>query len=164
MERSERTQQLQYRQRSFRNNPEITQKYSSRCRRQQLQETTLFITNIFKGYKIIDLTRPIELMTNKVATRNLVEYGSRNNYVLLVATWQNTLYSTTLFSSKKEHSASKIGVSGIAGQHGLGEAYRHLSTQVRCDTRSGADLHRTVARQTGRINPDLLDEGTYPTS
>jgi hypothetical protein len=37
---------------------------------------------------ITDLTRPIKLgtMMNKVATRNLVEYGSRNDHVLLVAT------------------------------------------------------------------------------
>jgi hypothetical protein len=62
----------------------------------------LSITNIFKRYKIIDLTRSIELgiMMNKVAIRNLVEYGSRKYYVLLVATWQNTLYSATLFSLK----------------------------------------------------------------
>jgi hypothetical protein len=42
---------------------------------------------MFKGYKITDLTRPIELSTtmNKVATRNPMEYGSENDYVLLVA-------------------------------------------------------------------------------
>jgi hypothetical protein len=51
-----------------------------------------------------------------------------------------------------------------AGQHGPGEAHRHQSTQVRCDARSGADLHRTIARQTRRIKPELLDERTYPTS
>jgi hypothetical protein len=65
-----------------------------------------------------------------VATRKPVEYGSRNDYVLLVATWQNTLYLATLFFLKEERSASKIGVSGTVGQHGPGEAYRHLSTQV----------------------------------
>jgi hypothetical protein len=80
----------------------------------------LSITNIFKRYKITNLTRSIELsiMTNKVATRNLVEYGSGKDYVLLVATWQNTLYSATLFSLKEERNASKIGVSGTARQHG----------------------------------------------
>jgi hypothetical protein len=93
-----------------------------------------------------------------------VECGSGNDYMLLVATWQNTLYSATLFSSKEERSTSKIGVSGTVGQHGPGEAYRHLSTEARCDARSGADLHQTVARQSGRINPELLDGGTYPTS
>jgi hypothetical protein len=93
-------------------------------RKRQPSKKILTITNIFKGYKITDLTRPIKLSTttNKVATRNLVEYGSRNDYVLLVATWQNMLYSATLFSSKEECSASKIGVSGIVGQHGPGEA------------------------------------------
>jgi hypothetical protein len=42
-------------------------------------ENNIFsITNIFKGYKITDLTRPNELgtMTNKVATRNPTELGS----------------------------------------------------------------------------------------
>ena len=40
-------------------------------------------TNIFKGCKITYFTRPIEFGTtmNKVATRNLVEFGSRNDYV-----------------------------------------------------------------------------------
>jgi hypothetical protein len=47
---------------------------------------------------------------NKVATRNPVEFGSGNDYVLLVSTRQNKLYSAILFSSKEEHSASKIGV------------------------------------------------------
>jgi hypothetical protein len=61
-------------------------------------------------------------MTNKVATRNPVEYSSRNDYMLLVGIWQNTLYLAILFSSKEEHNASKIGVSGTAGQHGPGEA------------------------------------------
>jgi hypothetical protein len=103
-------------------------------------------------------------MMNKVATRNPVGYGYGNDYVLLVTTWQKMLYSATLFSSKEERNASKNGVSGIAGQHGPREAYRHLSTQIRCDARSGADLHRTVVRQSGRINPELLDGGTYPTS
>jgi hypothetical protein len=92
----------------------------------------LSITNIFKSYKITDLTRPIELgtMMNKVATMNPVEYSSRNDYVLLIATWQNMLYSATLFSSKEERSASKISVNGTAGQHGPGEAHRHYPTQV----------------------------------
>jgi hypothetical protein len=64
-------------------------------------------------------------MTNKIATRNPVEYGSEKNYVLLVATRHNTLYSAILFSSKEWCSASKIGVSGTAGQHRPGEAHRH---------------------------------------
>jgi hypothetical protein len=85
-------------------------------------------------------------MTNKVATKNLVEHGSRNDYVLLVATWQKTLYLATLFSSKEERNASKNGVSGTTGQHGPHETYKHLSTQIRCDAGSGADLHRTVVR------------------
>jgi hypothetical protein len=90
------------------------------------------ITNIFKGYKITDFTRPIEFRTtmNKVATRNPVEFDSGNDYVLLIATRQNTLYSATLFSSKEEGSVSKIGVNGTARQHGLGKAHRQQSTQV----------------------------------
>jgi hypothetical protein len=38
-----------------------------------------------------------------------------NDYVFLVATRQNTLYSATLFSLKEERNASKIGVSGTTG-------------------------------------------------
>jgi hypothetical protein len=67
---------------------------------------------------------------NKIATRNLVEYGSENDYVLLVATRHNIIYSTILFSSKEGRSAFKIGVSDTVGQHELGEAHRHQSTQV----------------------------------
>jgi hypothetical protein len=51
-----------------------------------------------------------------------MKYDSKNDYVLLVATWQNMLYSATLFSSKEERSASKIGINGTVGQHGPGEA------------------------------------------
>jgi hypothetical protein len=42
------------------------------------------ITNIFKGYKITDITRPNELgtTTNKVATRNPVELGSETTTCL----------------------------------------------------------------------------------
>jgi hypothetical protein len=85
-------------------------------------------------------------MTNKVATRSLEKHGSGNDYARLVATRQNTLYSTTLFSSKEERSASKIGVSGTARQHRPGEARMHQSTQVRCDAGLGVDPHRTVVR------------------
>jgi hypothetical protein len=84
-------------------------------------------------------------MTNKVATRNPTELRSGMT-VFLVATRQNTLYSVTLFSSKEERIASKIGVSGTIGQHGRSEARRHLSTEARCDPRLDADLHRIVAR------------------
>jgi hypothetical protein len=69
-------------------------------------------------------------MTNKVATRNPVEFGPRNDYILLVATRQNTLYPTILFSLKKKHSAFKIGVNGTTRQHGPGEAHMHQFTQV----------------------------------
>jgi hypothetical protein len=69
-------------------------------------------------------------MINKIATRNPVEYGSENNYMLLVATRQNIIYSAILFSSKEGRSAFKIGVSGTVGQHGPGEAHRYQSTQV----------------------------------
>jgi hypothetical protein len=85
------------------------------------------ITNNFKGYKITEFTRPIEFgtTTNKVATRNPMEFGSENDYMLLVATRQNKLYPSTLFFSKEERSASKIGVNGTTRQHGPGEAHRH---------------------------------------
>jgi hypothetical protein len=59
---------------------------------------------------------------------------------------------------------SKIGVGGTSRQHGPGEAHRNQSTQVRCDAESGTDPHRTVVRQNGRINRELLDEGMRPTS
>jgi hypothetical protein len=92
------------------------------------------------------------------------EHGSGNDYTLLAATRQNTLYSTTLFSSKEGCSASKIGVSGTARQHGSGEARRDQSTQVQCDAGLGVDPHRTIVRWSGMIYPELLDEGTRPTS
>jgi hypothetical protein len=84
--------------------------------------------------------------------------------MLLVTTRQKTLNSETLFSSNEGRNASKTDISGTAGQHGPGETHRHQSTQARCDPRLDADLHRTVARQCGRINPRLLDEGTHLTS
>ena len=52
----------------------------------------------------------------------------------------------------------------MAGQRGPKEACRHLSTQAQRDVGSGVDLHWTVAGQTRKINRELLDEGTYPTS
>ena len=52
----------------------------------------------------------------------------------------------------------------MAGQHGAEKAGRHLSTQDRCDAGYGVDLHRTVSEQAARINPELPDEGTKPTS
>jgi hypothetical protein len=39
--------------------------------------------------------------------------------MFLVATWQNTLYLATLFSSKEERNASRTGISGTMGQHRL---------------------------------------------
>ena len=88
----------------------------------------------------------------------------QNDYVLQITTWQNKLCSATLFSSKDGHSASKMEISSTVGQRGPRGACRHLSTQVRCDTRYGVDLYRTVSRQTAKINPELPDEGTKPTS
>jgi hypothetical protein len=84
--------------------------------------------------------------------------------VLLVTTRQKILNLDTLFSSKERCSASKTAISGTTGQHGPCEACRHQSTQVRCDVGSGTNLHRTVTRQSGRINPEILDDGTHPTS
>ena len=52
----------------------------------------------------------------------------------------------------------------MAGQHGAEKAGRHLSTHVQCDARYGVDLHRIVSGQAARINPELPDEGTKPTS
>jgi hypothetical protein len=125
-----------------------------------------FITNIIKGHKVTDLTKPNKLgtMMSKVATRSSGRTGSRNDYVLLVTTRQKTLNSKTLFSSKEGRSASKTDISSTAGQHRPGEARRHQSTQAQCDPRLDADLHRTVARRCGRNNPKLLDDGTHPTS
>jgi hypothetical protein len=92
------------------------------------------------------------------------EHDSGNDYALLVATRQNTLYSTILFSSKEGCSASKIGVSGTTRQHGPGESRKHQSTQVRCNAGSDADLYWTVTNQSERINLELLDEGMHPAS
>ena len=52
----------------------------------------------------------------------------------------------------------------MAGQHGPGEAGRHLSTQARRDEGSGVDLHWTAAGQTKSASQELPDEGTKPTS
>ena len=52
----------------------------------------------------------------------------------------------------------------MAGQHGAEKAGRHLSTPDRCDAGYGVDLYRTVSGQATRINLELLNEGTYPTS
>ena len=87
-----------------------------------------------------------------------------NDYVSQIATQKDKPPSATLFSSKDGHSASKAEISSTAGQHRPGEVGRHLSTQVRCDTRYGVGLHRTVSRQAAKINPELLDKGTHPTS
>ena len=69
-----------------------------------------------------------------------------------------------MFSSKDERSTSEAEVSSTVGQHGTGKPSRHLSTQVRRDTRSGVDLHWIVTGQARGIYPELLDEGTYLTS
>ena len=118
-----------------------------------------------KRYKITHLTRPNELgtTTSKVAKRSPDTTRLWNDYVLQITTQQNKPHSATLFSSKDGHSASKAEISSTARQHGPKEVCRHLSTQVRCDTRYGVDLHRTVSRQAARINPELPDEGTKPT-
>ena len=52
----------------------------------------------------------------------------------------------------------------MAGQHGEEKAGRYLSTQARCDAGYGVDLHRTVSGQATRINPELPDEASHPTS
>jgi hypothetical protein len=51
-------------------------------------KTTWAVTQYLQGIQITDFTRPIEFgtTTNKVATRNPVEFGFGNDYVLLVAT------------------------------------------------------------------------------
>jgi hypothetical protein len=40
----------------------------------------------------------------------------------------------------------------------------HLSTQAQCDPGLATDLHWIVTRQSGRINPKLLNEVTHPIS
>jgi hypothetical protein len=103
-------------------------------------------------------------MTSKEATKRTGRTGSGNDHVLLATTWQKTTNSDTLLSSKEGHSASKMDISSTARQPGLGKDRRHQSTQARCDPGSDADLYRTVARQCGKINSKLLDDGTNPTS
>jgi hypothetical protein len=75
-------------------------------------------------------THRIQNYDEQGSNKKPVEFDSGNDYVLLIATRQNTLYSATLFSSKEEGSVSKIGVNGTARQHGLGKAHRQQSTQV----------------------------------
>ena len=131
------------------------------------QKTRFFpFINGFKKQKITHLTRPNELGTTtiKVAKRNPDTARLQKDYVLQIATRQNKPHSATLFSSKEERSTSKAEISSMVGQHGPGEACRHLSTQIQCDAGYGVDLHRTVSGQASRINLELLDEGTHPTS
>ena len=85
-------------------------------------------------------------MKSKVAKRNTDTARLWNDYVSQIATRKDKPPSTTLFSSKDGHSASKAEISSTAGQHGAEKAGRHLSTQDRCDAGYGVDLHRTVSR------------------
>ena len=87
-----------------------------------------------------------------------------NDYVSQIATRKDKPPSATLFSSKDGRSASKVEISSMARQHGAEKADKHMSTQVWCDAGYGVDLHQTVSGQATRINPELPDEGTYPTS
>ena len=103
-------------------------------------------------------------MKSKVAKRNSNMARLWNDYVSQITTWKDKPPSATLFSSKDGRSASKAEISSTVGQHGAEKAGMHLSTQDRCDAGYGVDLHWTVSRQMTRINPELLDEGTYPTS
>jgi hypothetical protein len=52
------------------------------------KQQDFFYYKYIQGCKITDFTRPIEFGTtmNKVATRNPVEFGPRNDYMLLDAT------------------------------------------------------------------------------
>jgi hypothetical protein len=54
---------------------DVNQKHSEKQKKgdNNSENKIFYITNIFKGYKIIDLTRSKKLgiMTNKVATRSL---------------------------------------------------------------------------------------------
>ena len=81
-----------------------------------------------------------------------------------IATRKDKPPSATLFSSKDGRSAPKAEIGSTARQHGAEKADGHLSTQDRCDAAYGVDLHRTVSRQATRINPELPDEETKPTS
>jgi hypothetical protein len=102
------------------------------------------------------------LQRSRQQQRAQVEPGSGNNHVLLATTRQKTTNSDILLSSKEGHSASKTDISSTAGQPGPGKNHRHQSTQARCDPRSDADLHRTVARRCRKINSKLLDDGMNP--
>ena len=103
-------------------------------------------------------------MKSKVAKRNTDTARLWNDYVSQIATRKDKPPSATLFSSKEGRSALKAEISSTAGQLGAEKAGGHLSTQDRCDTAYGVDLHRTVSRQATRINPELPDEETKPTS
>ena len=103
-------------------------------------------------------------MKRKEAKRNPDTARLWNDYAFQIATRQDKPPSATLFSSKDGRSASKAEIKRMAGQHGAEKAGRHLSTQDRCDARYGVDLHWTVLGQAMRINPELQNEGSHPTS
>jgi len=87
-----------------------------------------------------------------------------NDYVFQIATRQDKPPSATLFSSKDGHSASKAEINSMVGQHGAEKDGRHLSAPIRCDAGYDANLHWAVSGQATRINPELPDEGSHPTS
>ena len=130
------------------------------------EDKILSITSDFKNRRLQILQHPTNSVPRKakVAKRNPDTARLWNDYVSQIATRKNKPPSATLFSSKDEHSASKTEISSTAGKHGPKEAGRHLSTQARHDAGLGVDLHRTVAGRARKINPELLDEGTHPTS
>jgi hypothetical protein len=58
--------------RYFENNPDDTQKHSNNKKEIATKKERFFITNIIKGHRVTDLTRPNELgtTTSKVVTRS----------------------------------------------------------------------------------------------
>jgi hypothetical protein len=81
-----------------------------------------------------------------------------------IATQKDKPPLATLFSSKDGHSTSKAEIDSTTRQHGAEKAGGHLSTQDRCDAGYDVDLHRTVSGQATKINPELPNEETKPTS
>jgi hypothetical protein len=84
-----------------------------------------------------------------------VEFEYPTNYSptrFLITIGENTINLATLFSSKEEYSASKIGVSGIDTQECSGHKPIYPNMLLRCDPRSNANLHRTVARWDRRVD------------
>jgi hypothetical protein len=99
-------------------------------------QQSFFSSNKFKGYKITDLTRPIEFGPSNHSTSNKEPSGiwplGRLIYNKDPSCYKAEHALLRLLFPLWERSASKTGVSGtiLPSLLGLGVIYRHLSTQA----------------------------------